>query len=72
MTKTEGDVVLVSAIISMAKALNILVVAEGVELKKEVDILQELGCDFIQGYYFSKPLAPELIPQYLTNFQYHE
>lgn len=70
MTKVEGDKVLVSAIISMAKALGISVVAEGVELKQEVDILVSLGCDYIQGYYFSKPLAPELLPQYLTDFQY--
>ena len=68
MTKVEGDVVLVSAIISMAKALDIEVVAEGVELKEEVDILTQLGCEFIQGYYFSKPLTPELICQYLTDY----
>ena len=70
MTKVHGDVVLVSAIISMAKALDISVVAEGVELKQEVEILTELECDFIQGYYFSKPLSAELIVQYLTNFKY--
>ena len=70
MTKVQGDVVLVSAIISMAKALSIEVVAEGVELKQEVDILISLGCDYIQGYYFSKPIAPELIPHFLTDFQY--
>jgi diguanylate cyclase (GGDEF)-like protein/PAS domain S-box-containing protein len=68
MTKKEGDVVLVSAIISMAKALGINVVAEGVELKQEVEILTKLGCDFIQGYYFSKPLSPELIPQYISDY----
>jgi len=70
MTKVEGDKVLVSAIISMAKALGISVVAEGVELKEEVDILVSLGCDYIQGYYFSKPLGSELLPQYLTDFRY--
>jgi len=72
MTKVKGDVVLVSAIISMAKALGISVVAEGVELKKEVDILVSLDCDYIQGYYFSKPLAPELISQFITDFQYNK
>jgi len=72
MTKVKGDVVLVSAIISMAKALGISVVAEGVEIKKEVDILVSLDCDYIQGYYFSKPLAPELISQFITDFQYNK
>ena len=70
MTKVKGDVVLVSAIISMAKALNVDVVAEGVELKQEVDILTQLGCDYIQGYYFSKPLKPELLCQYLMEFKF--
>lgn len=72
MTKNSGDVVLVSAIISMAKALGINVVAEGVEFKQEVEILTKLGCDFIQGYYFSKPLSPELIPQYISDYSTQE
>ncbi|WP_085300360.1 putative bifunctional diguanylate cyclase/phosphodiesterase [Cognaticolwellia mytili] len=72
MTKVEGDVVLVSAIISMAKALGISVVAEGVELKQEVDILVSLGCDDIQGYYFSKPIAAGSLSQYLVDFKYCE
>jgi diguanylate cyclase (GGDEF)-like protein/PAS domain S-box-containing protein len=70
MTVVNEDKILVSAIISMAKALGIFVVAEGVEQKKEVDILTELDCDFIQGYYFSKPLAAENLINYLTNFSF--
>ncbi|EPJ52921.1 MAG: sensory box protein [Osedax symbiont Rs2] len=69
MTKEKNGEVLVSAIISMAKALQVNVVAEGVELKNEVDILTRLNCDFIQGYYFSKPLKPEFISQYLIDFK---
>lgn len=70
MTKMEGDVALVSAIISMAKALDITVVAEGVEYKEELDILVELACDEIQGYYFSKPLSAELLTEFLTHFTF--
>lgn len=70
MTKVKGDVVLVAGMISMAKALGITVVAEGVELKKEMDILNSLGCDYIQGYYFSKPLESTLLPQFIEDFQY--
>jgi EAL domain-containing protein (putative c-di-GMP-specific phosphodiesterase class I) len=44
--------------------------AEGVELREKLDILVSLECDYIQGYYFSKPLATELLPQYLTDFKY--
>lgn len=46
---------LVTTIISMAKSLNLSIIAEGVETKEEVNILSDLGCDFIQGYFYSKP-----------------
>lgn len=61
---------LVDTIISMAKALKIEVVAEGAEIKQEVDIWAKLGCDHIQGDYFSKPLKPEDIKQYLLEFDF--
>ncbi|MCP4767479.1 MAG: EAL domain-containing protein [Gammaproteobacteria bacterium] len=44
------------AAISMAHALNISVVAEGVETESQLKILQNLGCDTAQGYYFGKPV----------------
>lgn len=47
---------LVAVLINMAKVLDVQVVAEGVETVAQLQVLQELGCDFIQGYYFSKPL----------------
>jgi len=72
MTIVNDDKILVSAIISMAKALGISVVAEGVELKEEVEILTALDCDFIQGYYYSKPLPPEALVNYLTNFTFEQ
>ena len=40
----------------MIKALDMLVLAEGVETKIQKEWLEENGCDFLQGYYFSKPL----------------
>ena len=47
---------IVTAIIAMAKSLNIRVVAEGAETREEMDFLQQHACDELQGYYFSKPL----------------
>ena len=50
---------LVSLIINAAKALDLLTVAEGVEEKEQVDFLKGIGCNIIQGYYFSRPLPEE-------------
>lgn len=52
----QGDVAIVTAIFSMAKALNLIVVAEGVENKPQLDFLRLQCCDIAQGYYFSAPL----------------
>ena len=46
----------VEAIIRLIHRLNMRVIAEGVEVAEEVSILREMDCDYIQGYYFSKPL----------------
>ncbi len=43
----------------LAKQFNILVTAEGVETKEQLDILKKMGCDKAQGYYFSKPIPKE-------------
>lgn len=51
----QGDVVL-EATIQLAKKLGKKVVAEGVEEKYQLEALRKLGCDLIQGHYFSKPV----------------
>jgi len=48
--------VLVHGIVSLAKALSLKTVAEGVEMQEQNDFLKEIGCDIIQGYLYSKPL----------------
>ena len=50
---------IVRATIVMAHALNLSVLAEGVETRKAFETLKELDCDIIQGYLFSRPLSPE-------------
>jgi diguanylate cyclase (GGDEF)-like protein/PAS domain S-box-containing protein len=51
------DAAITSAIISMAKSLNLKVIAEGVENEAQMSFLRALRCDEIQGYYFSTPLT---------------
>lgn len=59
---------IVSAIISMAKMLNLEVIAEGVETKKELDFLLSQNCTKIQGYYFGKPCPiEEFEAKYMKN-----
>ncbi len=55
----ENNREIVSAIIAMGHSLNLKVTAEGVEDKRQLRFLKENNCDFIQGYYFSKPLPVE-------------
>ena len=54
----ERDVQLVALILGIAKNLKIPVIAEGVETESQLQILKELGCTIVQGYYFSRPLHP--------------
>ena len=50
------DLVVIRHIVTLAKELNFTCLAEGAETKAQVDTLSELGCDLIQGYYYSKPI----------------
>lgn len=53
------DVVIVKAIFSMAEAMNLNVVAEGIETSQQMEFLVDTGCQYSQGYHFSKPLPLE-------------
>jgi len=55
------DAAITTAIISMAKSLNLKVIAEGVENEAQMSFLREHQCDEIQGYYFCKPLPVDQV-----------
>lgn len=55
----KEDVVVVKHIINLAKELGFVCLAEGAEEKPQVDCLRELGCEVIQGFYYSKPIPIE-------------
>jgi len=62
------DAVIVSAIIAVAKALNIKVLAEGVETQDQLNILKTLKCGYVQGYFYAKPMPSDEFLNYYHNF----
>ena len=60
----EKDVLL-PAIVQAFKQLHLSITAEGIETKEMAEAMKDIGCDFLQGYYFSKPLPiPEFVEKY--------
>ena len=53
---TKKSKMIIQSIVDMAKRLNAGTLTEGVETQEHLDFLKEIGCDLVQGYYFSKPL----------------
>ena len=66
LTVDSEDAAIVRAIISMAEDLGVDVVAEGVETKEQLDFLTRHGCQYVQGYYFSKPLDVVQFGEYIN------
>jgi len=66
MLKNDNDTVIVRSIIDLGHNLSLNVVAEGVENKETAVRLKALGCDVLQGYYFSKPLSGDDFSTWLS------
>jgi EAL domain-containing protein (putative c-di-GMP-specific phosphodiesterase class I) len=64
MVSNQDDRTIVEATINLAHTLGVEVVAEGVESIETHDLLEQMGCDYVQGYYISKPMDAENIPQW--------
>ncbi|HEY9863793.1 MAG TPA: EAL domain-containing protein, partial [Candidatus Obscuribacterales bacterium] len=60
------DFEIAKTIINLAHSLGLKVVAEGIETSKQVEIFQQLGCDFGQGYLFSPPLNPAEVMNFIN------
>ena len=60
------DVRMIELIIDIADYLHVPVVAEGVETQEQYLVLKAMGCEYVQGYYFSKPVPPEDFDSFLT------
>jgi len=69
MAKNVDSMTIVSTIISLAHALNLKVIAEGVETEEQRNLLKLLKCDEMQGYLFSRPLpAAEVEAKFLVDY----
>ncbi len=63
--ENQNNYVIVNSIILMARGLNLTTVAEGVENKAQLEILKRWGCNYIQGYIYSKALSKEQFEAYI-------
>lgn len=59
----SGDRAIARSVVDLAKNLRMQTVAEGVETAEQLAILQEIGCTFIQGYYYSRPVPADQLPE---------
>jgi diguanylate cyclase (GGDEF)-like protein/PAS domain S-box-containing protein len=67
VVKEQDDASLVRAIITMAHSLGLLVIAEGVEEEAQTHFLEQEGCDFSQGYFYSRPMPESEFEAWLAN-----
>ncbi|SOC46905.1 EAL domain-containing protein [Blastococcus aggregatus] len=67
MTGSPRAESIVTSTLQLAHALGLVLVAEGAEDQETVDALTALGCDVVQGYHLSRPLAPEVLWEWLED-----
>jgi diguanylate cyclase (GGDEF)-like protein len=69
ITKNEKNHLLLKAIISVSKILGLVTVAEGVETIEQKELLEELKCEQVQGYFFAKPMPAEACFEFLRGYK---
>ncbi|NQV57382.1 MAG: EAL domain-containing protein [Rhodospirillales bacterium] len=67
MGESEDNMEIVRTIIALAHNLKLKTVAEGVETRNDLEQLKKLGCDYAQGYYFSRPMEVSKATEYIMN-----
>uniref|UniRef100_UPI002602E7E2 EAL domain-containing protein n=1 Tax=uncultured Faecalicoccus sp. TaxID=1971760 RepID=UPI002602E7E2 len=64
--KDSKSVMIMEEMIQLSKKLNLKTVVEGVETKENEEMIRQFGCDYAQGYYYSKPIpVDEFVQKYL-------
>lgn len=67
--ETDFDIAFVKSIMMLSDSLQLTVLAEGVEEEGQVDLLRSVGCQYVQGFYFSKPLPIDLMGSFIENWE---
>ena len=63
----ERGIRIIESVVNMAKVMTLPIIVEGVETKQQCEFLMELGCRYVQGYYFYKPLPREEFEKVISN-----
>jgi EAL domain-containing protein (putative c-di-GMP-specific phosphodiesterase class I) len=66
--ESQEDAAIVRSVVELAHTLGMVVIAEGVETDWHYACLRDIGCDFVQGYYFSPPVQADKIPALIAQF----
>ena len=69
IVEDDEDRVIAQTIISMAHSLGLKTVAEGVETQEHVDMLQNMECDLLQGYFYSKPIDKDTFIKFIQEYK---
>jgi diguanylate cyclase (GGDEF)-like protein len=72
VTVSEDAAVVAATIVQLARSLRLKVVAEGVETRAQAEFVHKTGCEFVQGYYFAKPMHADAIPGLLRRSELME
>jgi len=72
LVDSPSDAAIASTIIALAKGLNFKVLAEGIETLEQMAVLNEMGCDYAQGYWFSRPLTVQQVDEMLASGNFAE
>jgi len=62
ITANAGDMAIVRGVVDIAHSMGKVVTAEGIETRDQAELLRDLGCDYLQGWYFAKARNPEHLP----------
>jgi EAL domain-containing protein (putative c-di-GMP-specific phosphodiesterase class I) len=71
MAANRDDASIVRSVVTLGHNLGLQVVAEGVDNRRSLDMLTEMGCDLAQGYFFSRPVAAADLTAWVQSSRVH-